>query len=215
VIAEIKRRSPSAGDIQPELDPVAHASAYARGGAVGISVLTDPDHFGGSLDDLERVAAAVTVPVLRKDFIVHSDQLLEARAHGASMVLLIVRALPRQELRALSRAARDLELSTLIEAHTGTEVEEALGASPSLIGINARDLGTYAIDLAAAARLVESVPAGVPVVAESGIERPADVERAARAGADFVLVGTSVARAPHPESAVRALTGIPRVERKS
>jgi indole-3-glycerol phosphate synthase len=215
VIAEVKRRSPSAGDIHPELDPVSHATGYARGGAVGISVLTDPDHFGGSLEDLERVAAAVTIPVLRKDFIVHEDQLLEARARGGSMVLLIVRALSRSELRAFARAARDLELTTLIEAHTRSEVDEALGAGPAVIGINARDLGNYAIDLAAAARLVREVPPGVPVVAESGIERRADVERAAAAGADFILVGTSVARAPDPEAAVRALTGIRRVERAS
>ena len=215
VFAEIKRRSPSAGDIQPGLEPVAHATAYARGGAVGISVLTDPDHFGGSLEDLERVAAAVAVPVLRKDFIVHQDQLLEARAYGASLVLLIVRALSQTELRALSREARDLGLATLVEAHTKGEVDQALAANPSLVGINARDLGTYAIDLSAAGRLVEAVPPGVPVVAESGIERRADVERAAAAGADFVLVGTSVARATDPETAVRALTGVRRENRNT
>jgi indole-3-glycerol phosphate synthase len=215
LIAEIKRRSPSFGDISPGLDPVTHATAYARGGAIAVSVLTDPDHFGGSLADLEAVAGAVALPVLRKDFIVHEDQLLEARGAGASAVLLIVRALEQATLRSLAKAAKGLGLATLVEAHDERELDRALAADPSVVGVNARDLGTFTIDLSGAARLIERIPAGVPVVAESGIEKRADVERAARAGADFVLVGTSVARAANPELAVRDLVGVPRRGRET
>ncbi len=204
VIAEVKRRSPSAGAIASELDPVAHAAAYARGGAVAISVLTDEAHFGGSLDDLAQVARGVPVPVLRKDFILDELQLLEARAAGASGVLLIVRALG---------AARDLELGVLAEAHTEAELDAALAGAPTAVGVNSRDLATFTIDLALAERLVARVPADVVVVAESGIEARGDVERFAAAGADLVLVGTSVARTGDPERSVRALCGVPRQER--
>jgi indole-3-glycerol phosphate synthase len=213
VIAEVKRRSPSAGAIRTDLDPVRHAQAYVRGGAVAISVLTDELHFGGSLEDLSLVAQAVAVPVLRKDFIVDELQLLEARVAGASAVLLIVRALRPAELRALARAARACGLATLVEAHAVRELDLALDVDPSLVGVNSRDLGTYAVDLGAAEQLVARVPPGVPVVAESGIDCREDVERLARAGADFVLVGTSVARTDDPAAAVRALTGVPRLGR--
>ena len=215
VIAEVKRRSPSAGAIAPMLDPVAHATAYARGGAVAISVLTDEPHFGGSLDDLERVARAVTVPVLRKDFILDELQLLEARAAGASGVLLIVRAVPAERLRALARTARGLGLGILVEAHTDAELDAALAVEPTFVGVNSRDLGTFALDLSGAERLVARVPAAVPVVAESGIESRADVERFAAVGADLVLVGTSVARSADPAAAVRALCGVTRRGRAS
>ncbi|HXF95913.1 MAG TPA: indole-3-glycerol phosphate synthase TrpC [Gemmatimonadales bacterium] len=210
VIGEVKRRSPSAGAIRSDLDPVAHARGYAAGGAVAISVLTDPAHFGGSIADLERVAAAVTLPVLRKDFLVDELQVFEARAAGASAVLLIVRALPAGQLRALARAAREVGVGVLVEAHTEAELEAALEVEPDAVGINSRDLATYAVDLALVERLLARVPAGVPAVAESGIEGRADVERLARAGADAVLVGTSVARAADPAAAVEALVGVPR-----
>src|SRR6059058_5505247 len=187
VIAEVKRRSPSAGPIREDLDPVAHARAYEHGGATAISVLTDERHFGGTLDDLSHVARCVRVPVLRKDFILDELQLCEARAAGASAVLLIVRALAPERLRALAGAARGLALGVLVEVHSEAE-----------------------LDLALAERLLARVPAGVPAVAESGIETRADVERLAAAGADLVLVGTSVARTGDPEGAVRALTGVPR-----
>ena len=213
VIAEVKRRSPSAGAIAPELDPVRHAAAYAAGGAVAISVLTDEAHFGGSLEDLERVVAAVSVPVLRKDFILDELQLLEARASGASAVLLIVRALSASRLGELSRTAHGLGLGTLVEAHTAGELAVALGAEPTAVGINSRDLSTFTIDLEAAERLVASAPPGVVIVAESGIERRQDVERVAAAGAELVLVGAAVARSADPAAAVRALTGVPRVGR--
>jgi indole-3-glycerol phosphate synthase len=210
VIAEVKRRSPAAGAIRDDLDPVAHARAYARGGAVAISVLTDERYFGGSLDDLARVAAAVAVPVLRKDFIVDALQLYEARAAGASAVLLIARALPEPELAALARAARELGLAVVVEAHSEAELDAALGVAPTAVGVNSRDLATFAVDLALAERLLARVPPGVPAVAESGVETRADVERLAAAGAELVLVGTAVARNADPAAAVRALAGVPR-----
>ena len=210
IIAEVKRRSPSAGPIRADLDPEVHARACVRGGAVAISVLTDAAHFGGSVEDLRRVARAVPVPALRKDFIVDVLQLLEARAAGASGALLIVRALPPDRLRALAREARGLGLATLIEAHSEAELDLAVGAEPTAIGINSRDLDTFAVDLPAAEQLLTRVPATVPAVAESGVEGREDLERLAACGADLVLVGTSVARAADPEAAVRALCGVTR-----
>ncbi len=213
VIAEVKRRSPSAGAIREDLDPVAHARAYTQGGAVAISVLTDELHFGGSLEDLARVASAVPVPVLRKDFILDELQLYEARAAGASAVLLIVRALSSDGLRALARAARDQRLGVLVEVHSAGELDQALGVDPTAVGVNSRDLATFTVDLAAAERLVALVPGAVPVIAESGIATRADVERMASAGADLILVGTSVAGSADPGAAVRALTGVQRMGR--
>ncbi|HUK20175.1 MAG TPA: indole-3-glycerol phosphate synthase TrpC [Gemmatimonadales bacterium] len=213
VIAEVKRRSPSAGAIAPGLDPVEHAAAYARGGAVAISVLTDELHFGGSLEDLTRVAAQVALPVLRKDFILDELQLFEARAAGASGVLLIVKALKPTHLKSLARTARDLGLGVLVEAHADWELDAALAAEPTAVGVNSRDLATFTIDLGAAERLIARVPPGIPVVAESGIETRGDISRMAAAGADLVLVGSSVARAADPEAAVRALCGVARLGR--
>jgi indole-3-glycerol phosphate synthase len=210
VIAEVKRRSPSAGVIAEALDPVAMAAAYARGGAVAISVLTDEAHFGGSLDDLERVAGKVPCPVLRKDFILDELQLLEARVAGASAVLLIVRAMDGRRLAELARMARQLGLGVLVEAHNDAELDAAVAAEPTALGVNSRDLATFTIDHAAAERLLARVPRGIPAVAESGIEQRADVERFAAAGADLVLVGTAVARAADPAAAVRALCGVRR-----
>ena len=214
VIAEVKRRSPSTGAIREDLDPVEHAQAYAQGGAVAISVLTDERHFGGSLADLARVASAVTVPVLRKDFILDELQLYEARAAGASAILLIARALTPARVRALSLAARSQGLGVVVEVHTEAELGAALAAEPTVVGVNSRDLATFAVDLAQAERLVGRVPADVPVVAESGITNRADVERMAAAGADLVLVGTSVARTAAPAAAVRALVGVARHGRR-
>jgi indole-3-glycerol phosphate synthase len=210
VIAEVKRRSPSAGAIHEDLDAVAHASAYARGGAVAISVLTDELHFGGSLDDLARVARTVPLPVLRKDFILDELQLYEARAAGASAVLLIVRALTPQRLDTLARMARGQGLGVLVEVHSPGELEAALAATPTAVGVNSRDLATFTLDVELAERLVAEVPRAVPAIAESGIATRADVERMAAAGADLVLVGTSVARTTDPAAAVRGLVGVPR-----
>jgi len=214
VIAEVKRRSPSAGEIRTELDAEAHGRAYVAGGAAAISVLTDEAYFGGSLDDLAAVARAVAVPVLRKDFIVDELQLLEARMAGASIVLLIVRALTPTALRALAAAGRGLGLATLVEVHEEGELDLALSVAPSAVGVNSRNLATYAVDLTTAERLVAAVPPGLLAVAESGVETRADVERLAAAGADFVLVGTSVVRSPDPAAAVRALVGVPRRTRE-
>jgi indole-3-glycerol phosphate synthase len=210
LIAEVKRRSPSQGAIRTDLDPVEHARAYVRGGAVAVSVLTDEAHFGGSLQDLERVAAAVPVPVLRKDFILDELQIVEARAAGASAVLLIVRALTPKRLQALARAADKWKLQTLIEVHTADELDSALAAGPGAVGVNARDLSTFEVDLRQAEAVIRKVPRNIAVVAESGVETRADVERLAAAGADYVLVGTSVARQKDPAKAVRALVGVKR-----
>jgi indole-3-glycerol phosphate synthase len=210
LIAEIKRRSPSQGAIRPDLDPVAHARAYARGGAVAISVLTEAAHFGGSLDDLSQVAAAVALPVLRKDFIIDETQILEARVAGASAVLLIVRVLTPDRLGALAAAAAQHGLGTLVEVHTAAELEAALAVRPTAVGVNARDLATFTVDLRHAEEIIALVPAHIPLVAESGVEVRGDVERLAAAGADFVLVGTSLARRSDAETAVRALAGVKR-----
>ena len=214
LIAEVKRRSPSQGLIRADLDPVQHARAYVRGGAVAVSVLTDERHFGGSLEDLTRVAEAVPVPVLRKDFILDELQIMEARAAGASAILLIVRALTKGQLRALAQAAAAWQLPTLIEVHSAAELEPALAAGPGAIGVNARDLDTLTINLRGAEAVIRDIPVNVVVVAESGIESRNDIERVAAAGADFVLVGTSVARQQDPEQAVRALVGVKRQPRK-
>lgn len=210
VVAEVKRRSPSAGSIRPTLDPVHHARAYAAGGAIGISVLTESEHFGGSIEDLEGVVKAVALPVLRKDFVLDETQLLEARAAGAAAVLLIARVLPPARLRTLVGEARALGLAVLAEAHTLPELEAALGAGSTLVGINNRDLDSFAVDPATCERLLPRVPRGIVAVAESGIETRADVVRVAAAGADVVLVGTALAQLAEPAAAVRALTGVAR-----
>jgi len=213
VIAEVKRRSPSQGAIREDLDPVAHARAYVRGGAVAISVLTDEVHFGGSIDDLRSVAAAVPAPVLRKDFVFDEVQIQEARAAGASAVLLIARVLDARRLQALAKTVRSWDMVPLIEVHVASELDAALAAGPGVLGVNARDLDTFVVDLRAAEVLLRRVPPEIPVVAESGVETRADVERLAAAGADFILVGTSVARQANPEKAVSALTGVKRRNR--
>jgi indole-3-glycerol phosphate synthase len=210
VIAEVKRRSPSAGAIHESLDPVAHARAYAAGGAVAISVLTEPAFFGGSLDDLRRVAAAVPLPVVRKDFLLAELQLVEARAAGAAAVLVIVRILEPRRVRSLVRAAHDQGLAALVEVHTAGELETAVAAGATLIGVNSRDLDSFTIDRDAADRLLAQVPPDLVVVAESAIADRGDVERVAAAGADHVLVGTAVARLADPQDAVRRLAGVTR-----
>ena len=173
-------------------------------------MLTDEVHFGGSLDDLARVARAVSVPVLRKDFILDELQLYEARAAGASAVLLIVRALDPLRLQTLAWAAQGQGLGILVEIHSPAELDLALGVGPSAVGVNSRDLATFTVDLDSAEALVARVPAGVPAIAESGIETRADVERLAAAGADLVLVGTALSRTADPATAVHDLVGVPR-----
>ena len=211
VIAEVKRRSPSVGDIAPGLEPGAWASAYVRGGARAVSVLTESEHFGGSLDDLTAVRAAVDVPLLCKDFVLDALQLYEARAAGASAVLLIVRVLAPATLRALSDAARELGLARLVEVHDRSELDQAVALEPESVGVNARDLGSFEVDPAGLEPLLRAIPADVLAVAESGIECRSDVERVASWGADAALVGTAVARAEDPEAAVQDLAGVERM----
>ncbi|HEX5818470.1 MAG TPA: indole-3-glycerol-phosphate synthase [Gemmatimonadales bacterium] len=210
LIAEVKRRSPSAGSINETLDPVARAVGYAAAGAAAISVLTDGPFFGGSLDDLRAVAASVSVPVLRKDFILAEEQLLEARVAGAAAALLIVRALGAERLAALARTARDLGLGTLVEVHTAAELDVAVEAGADVIGVNSRDLDTFRIDIEAAWRLVARVPSDRIAVAESGMATLADAERAAAAGADAVLVGTALSSAPEPMALAAGIAGLVR-----
>jgi indole-3-glycerol phosphate synthase len=210
VIAEVKRRSPSEGTIREDLHPVKHAKAYAAAGAAAVSVLTDGPFFGGSLDDLRDVVDWVDVPVLRKDFILDELQVLEARAAGASAVLLIVRALDRQRLRELLTCAADLDLDPLVEVHTPAELDAALEADAGLVGINSRDLDTFTIDTAAAWQLLSRVPSGVIAVAESGMTTARDVAGAAAAGADAVLIGTALSAAADPGGLLKDLTGIRR-----
>lgn len=210
LIAEVKRRSPSEGVIAARLDPAAHARSYAAAGARAVSVLTEPTRFGGSIGDLEAVVAGVSVPVLRKDFIVDEIQLVEARAAGAAAVLLIVRALSSRELPALLRAASALGLGTLVEAHSALEVDVALEAGAPVVGINSRDLSDLRVDPGAAWALISRVPADRVAVAESGIASAADAAAAAEAGADAVLVGSALSRSTAPAPLVSAIAGVPR-----
>lgn len=210
LIAEVKRRSPSQGTISADLDPVAHAVAYASAGASAISILTDGPFFGGSLDDLRAVAGRVQVPLLRKDFILDELQVAEARSAGASAVLLIVRALPPGRLTALATAARDWDLATVVEVHDARELELALATDAPVIGVNSRNLDTFEIDVAAAWALIGRIPPDRLVIAESGMASEADVRRAADAGADGVLIGTALSSAPDPSALARAVAAVPR-----
>jgi len=208
LVAEVKRRSPSAGAISEDLDPADRAARYARHGAAAVSVLTDGPFFGGSISDLEAVVKRVAVPVLRKDFILEETQILEARAAGAAAVLLIVRALPGGRLRELLRFTTDAGLDALVEVHTAPELDSALAAGARIVGVNSRDLDTFRIDVAAAWSLLASVPADRVAVAESGMATAADVERAAAAGADGVLIGTALSAAADPAAQVAAFTRV-------
>jgi indole-3-glycerol phosphate synthase len=213
LLAEVKRRSPSAGDIRPGADPVEVARAYREGGAAALSVLTDREYFGGDLAALRRVTAAVDLPVIRKDFVVDALQVLEARAAGADAVLLIVRILDDARLRELHDAVRALEMDALVEAHNADEVRRALDAGATLLGVNNRDLDNFVTDLELSVRLAPTVPAGVTFVAESGIRAAADVDRLGAAGVDAILVGESLMRQPDLRAAAAALAGRPKRER--
>jgi indole-3-glycerol phosphate synthase len=205
LIAEVKRASPSKGAINPGLDPARLARAYERGGAAAISVLTDRAHFGGSLDDLRNARAQVSLPLLRKDFIVTEFQVREARAHGADAVLLIAAAAPLPTLRGLRHLARDLGMAVLFEVHEENELEAARACEPDLLGVNARNLKTLEVHSDTFARLAPLARDIAPLVAESGIRTPADVRRYRAQGASMMLVGEALASAPDPESATRAL----------
>lgn len=205
VIAEVKRRSPSKGDLAEIPDPAALARAYAAGGADAISVLTEERRFSGSLADLYAVRASVPTPLLRKDFIVTEYQLLEARAAGADLALLIVAALDDVQLADLHATARGLGLTVLVEVHEESEIDRALAIGTELLGVNARNLKTLEVDPEAFGRLAARVPAGIVKVAESGISGAADAARYAAEGADVVLVGEALVKDGDPTAAVKAI----------
>ncbi len=205
VVAEVKRCSPSKGRIATIADPSALAREYEAGGAHVISVLTEPHRFGGTLEDLDAVRAAVDIPVLRKDFILTSYQLWEARAHGADLVLLLVVALEQHALESLIERACSLGLTPLVECHTAEEVGRALDAGAQVIGVNARDLRTLVVDRSTFARLAPRIPDSVVRVAESGVRGPHDLIAYANDGAHAVLVGESLVTGRNPRAAVADL----------
>lgn len=205
VIAEIKRRSPSKGDLHVDLDPADVALAYAAGGASCLSVLTDNAFFGGSPADLARARAAVALPVLRKDFTVCAADVCDARIMGADAVLLIVAALDDAELADLHSLAAEVGIAALVETHDEAEVERALAVGARIVGVNQRDLVTFAVDTDRAVRVAAAIPSDVVRVAESGIGGPEDAAPLADAGYDAVLVGESLVTAQAPTEAVAAL----------
>lgn len=212
VIAEIKRRSPSKGDLNAGLDPAAVAAAYADGGAACLSVLTDEEHFGGSFADLAAARAAVTSPVLRKDFTVDARDVVDARLGGADAVLLIVAALDDAELADFHALAVELGLAALVEIHDEREIERALAIGASVIGVNQRDLMTFQVDGQRAERVGRSIPDGVVRVAESGITGGDDATRLAAAGFHALLVGEHLVTAADPAAELAALR-VPRSTR--
>jgi indole-3-glycerol phosphate synthase len=210
VIGELKRRSPSKGDLAPGLEPAATAKAYEAGGAAALSVLTDRPYFGGSVADMQAAREATGLPVLRKDFTIDEIQVYEARAIGADAVLLICAALPDDALLAdLHALARELGMAALVETHNAAEIDRALGAAADIVGVNSRDLATFSEDLDVAGALASRLPAGVIAVAESAIRSADDARRMADAGFDAVLVGEALVRAEDPATLVRELSAAP------
>jgi indole-3-glycerol phosphate synthase len=208
LIAEFKRRSPSAGALASDaIDVATQVAAYERGGAAALSVLTDEPHFGGSLGDLRAARAACDLPIIRKDFIVDPYQLYEAAVNGADAVLLIAAALGDEDLRAFHQEARSIDLDCLVEVHDAEEMERALEAGAEVIGINNRNLDDMSVDIGTTYELMPDVPAGKTVVAESGISGREELEELDRVGVDAVLIGGALMSAPDPEAKVRELTG--------
>ncbi len=205
VIAEIKRRSPSKGALQLGLDPVAMAGAFAAGGAACLSVLTDEQFFGGSIGDLRAAREATTLPVLRKDFTVDPRDVADARLMGADAVLLIAAVLDQFELIEFHQLATELGLDVLVEVHDEPELEEALAAGATLIGVNQRDLATFEVDHERAERMGRAIPADVVAVAESGVRDADDARRLADAGYDAVLIGETLVTAADPAEALADL----------
>jgi indole-3-glycerol phosphate synthase len=207
VIAEHKRRSPSAGPIREDADLAGLVQACERGGAAALSILTEPFHFGGSLDDLRTARAATHLPVLRKDFIVDPYQVYESAAAGADAILLIVAALEPGALGELLREAWGLDLDVLVEVHDSEELESALEVEAEAIGINNRDLSDFSVDIERTYELLSDVPAGKTVVSESGFSTREQLDELDRVGVDAVLIGETLMRAPDLEAALRELTG--------
>jgi indole-3-glycerol phosphate synthase len=208
VIAEVKRRSPSKGWINEDLDPASLAKNYVAGGASAISVLTDEKHFSGSVADLSDVRGVVGVPILRKDFTLGANDVLDCIEIGASAVLLIVAALSQQELKTYFELASKVGLDALVEVHDEIEAQRAIEVGATIIGINQRDLHSFAVDTERAARVASSLPSDVISVCESGLKDLNDVENASNAGFDAVLIGETFASSPDPEGAVRALSSV-------
>jgi indole-3-glycerol phosphate synthase len=206
LIAEFKRRSPSAGDIRAGATPAEIARGYEEGGAAALSVLTDSPHFGGSLEDLRDAREACVLPVLQKDFTIDRYQLYEAAVAGADAVLLIVAALEQQQLARLYDEARGLDLDVVVEVHSEAELETALTVDAEVIGINNRNLDNFTVDVATTFELITDVPAGKTVVSESGIADRATLEELDRVGVDAVLIGEALMRADDPAAKVRELT---------
>jgi indole-3-glycerol phosphate synthase len=207
LIAEFKRQSPSGGPIRPGAEPAQIARAYEEGGATCLSVLTDAPYFGGSLADLAAARNAVKLPVLRKDFLLDPWQVFESRLAGADAILLIMAALSDAQARELEETARDLELDVLVEVHDRVELDRALGLQTNLLGINNRDLKTLQTTIEATIDLAQYVPPDKILISESGIRDHADVQRLAAVGANCLLVGESLLRAPDVAAATRALVG--------
>ena len=207
LIAEHKRRSPSAGAIRDGASCADVVRAYERGGAAALSILTEEAHFGGSLDDLREARAASDLPILRKDFTVDPYMLYEARAAGADAVLLVAGSLREEQLEELYAIARSLDLDAVVEISRPAELDVALRLDADVIGINNRDLEDFTVDITRTFELLADVPAGKTVVSESGIVYREQIEELERVGVDAVLVGETVMRAPDPEDAVRALVG--------
>jgi len=207
VIAEIKRRSPSAGLINADLDPARQAVAYEAGGADAISVLTESRFFGGSLEDLIAVREAVTLPVIRKDFTRNEAQIWEARSHGADAVLLIVATLGQPILEHLIAVAKDVGVDAIVETHTDPELQRALAAGADIIGVNNRDLATFRTDLDVAERLAAGLTGDATTIAESGVSSVDGARRMRSAGYDAILVGEALVRAEDPAVLVAALKG--------
>jgi indole-3-glycerol phosphate synthase len=207
VIAEVKRSSPSKGELSAIGDPAALAEQYENAGASVISVLTEERRFKGSLADLIAVRARVSIPILRKDFMVDEYQFFEARAHGADMVLLIVAALAKSQLRDFYDLATEMGMAALIEVHTADELERAMEITPRIIGVNSRNLKTLEVNSAAFAELIPQIPNEVIRVAESGISGRSDVEFAQSHGADTILVGEALVTSADPNLAMRTLLG--------
>jgi indole-3-glycerol phosphate synthase len=207
IIAEIKKASPSKGVLRADFEPAWIAKSYEQHGAACLSVLTDVQYFQGSSDYLKTARAACALPVLRKDFMIDEYQFFEARAHGADMVLLIVAALAKSQLRDFYDLATEMGMASLIEVHTGDELERAMEITPRIVGVNSRNLKTLDVDQGAFAELIPQIPAEVIRVAESGISARRDVEFAQSHGADAILVGEALVTSANPTLAMRTLLG--------
>jgi indole-3-glycerol phosphate synthase len=205
IVAEIKQASPSRGTLTPEFDAASIARQYGRGGAAALSVLTDRDYFRGSLGDLEAARAAVTLPVLRKDFTIDEVQVIEAAAHGADAILLIAALLSERELRDFRELAGKLRMAAVVEVHADSELDAALASGAEIVGVNNRDLHTFAVTLDTSIRLGARIPDGVTRVAESGLRSRADVARLRDVGFHAFLVGEYLMKSADPSAAIREL----------